>query len=553
MSTTPQYLASLVEGCTGLADLLPIHGRVIKNGLAQNFILVAKMLVVCSISGCMQYAMAIFNQVRTPNVFLYNTTIRACCNSNNARLGILFYRRLCGDGICHDSYTFPFVLTACRKVLAVAEGRQVQGHIIKHGFGADVLTQTHLLKLLADCGDVHSARQVFEEMSMRDLVSWTTMVSAYASREGYTESAFRLFEEMPCKDQIAWNSMMVAFLQWGNLVAARRVFDLSPQGDVVGWTAIIRGYAKEGDYWESLNLYHMMRTRCVRPNHVTIVSALSASAHVGSLRDGMLIHQHIEKSGVFLDEYVGTTLVDMYSKCGSIESAAKVFGIMKRRDLYSWNTMIQGLAFHGRGTDALKLFNQMRANGLIPNEITFIAVLTACSHMGLVDLGQFYFTCMKNEYGIEPSIEHFGCLVDLLGRSGFLFEAEELAKRMPIEANAVVWGALLGACKLLGNLDVGERALRELLTLEPENSGNYVLLSNLYAETNRWDDVECVRKMMKDPRIERRSGCSSIELGGVLHEFVRGDKSHPLSRRIYETLDRLALQLDSCTSMDGCL
>lgn len=539
-----QKLMILLNRCSNMAQLKQVHAQVIVNGFDQSFGLVGRMICcVSSLSDNLTNALALFTAVHIPNVFLWNTLIKSYSKSTDPLAALLFYRHFCSSGLRPDHYTFPPLLQACKEASALEEGLQIQAHVFKTGLlESNTFTQTQLLLFLAECGCVASARRVFDRMCFQDGVAWTALISAYSSEHGDIDEAYRIFREMPFeRDGVCWNAMISGFIRWGNIEAARQLFDEFRQKDVFTWTAIIGGYAQRGEYREALSLFNQMRLSCSKPNRITVVSALSSCAHLCALKVGMRIHEYIEKTGIYLDVYIGTTLVDMYTTCGNIENSLKLFNLMPQRDIYAWNTMIEGLAVHGLGERALELFWKMQKEEFKPNDVTFVGILTACSHMGLVNEGRAYFHRMTDEFGITPQIEHYGCLVDLLGRAGFLEEAEEVVNTMPIQPNAIVWGALLGACRVGGNVELGEKALKQLLELEPQNGGNYILLSNIYAAASLWDDVKKVRKMMRDPIVEKIHGFSCIEVGGLVYEFTQGDKS--LSGAVYALLDELAMGL----------
>ncbi|KAL4191899.1 hypothetical protein AMTRI_Chr06g191320 [Amborella trichopoda] len=546
MNILSEKIVSLLQRCSNFEEFRRIHAQVTGTGFIQCFTIVAKMMGFCSLMNRMDYALDVFEQVHQPNVFLWNTLIRGYSISNTPQVAITLYKQFLDKGFSPDNYAFPFVLRASRELEFLSMALQTQCQIVKHGFECDVHVQTQLLQVLAACGSLDLAAQCFDEMQERDEVSWIAMICAYCSEKGDIKEAEKLFKEMPMRDNITWNAMIVGFIRWGDLESARKLFNQMCFKDVVSWSALISGYTHKGCYKEALSLFNRMVFSSTKPNHITLVSAISSCAHLGSLQAGMWIHQYIVKNGMCLDVYMGTTLIEMYSNCGEIKNALRVFYLVSERDIYLWNTMIEGLAMHGLGDKVLEVFSKMLKQGIRPNEISFVGIMTACSHMGLVKLGQGYFNCMIYKYRIRPRIEHYGCLVDLLGRAGLLNEAQELVKTMQTKPNAVVWGALLGACKMKGNVELGEKAFKELLELEPENSGNYVLMSNIYAAANRWEDVERVRKLMEDLGIERRHGWSSIEVGGVVHEFVQGGKTW---KDVYDMLDELGRQLRSYASV----
>eukprot|EP01018_Ginkgo_biloba_P029369 Gb_08125 [translate_table: standard] len=278
-----------------------------------------------------------------------------------------------------------------------------------------------------------------------------------------------------------------------------------------------------------------------------MVSVLQACAKLRSLQQGRWVHDYIVRSGIESNVFVGNSLVAMYAKCGSIELACQVFDNMLMNDGTShaqkkcgiWNAIIVGYGMHGYGKVALALFSQMTQTGLKPNDITFISVLSACSHASLMDEGWKYFKCMSEDYCVTPKVEHYSCMVDLLGRAGHLDEAEEFIQKMPVEPSAGVW-ALLGACRIHHNIELGERAAECLFVLDPEYDGLYVLLSNIYAASGRWDAVDKVRTMMKDRGLKKTPGCSLIEVNSKVHAFHVGDRLHPQCEKIYAILESLA-------------
>uniref|UniRef100_A0A6V7QRD0 DYW domain-containing protein n=1 Tax=Ananas comosus var. bracteatus TaxID=296719 RepID=A0A6V7QRD0_ANACO len=324
---------------------------------------------------------------------------------------------------------------------------------------------------------------------------------------------------------------------------ARNVFDRMAEKDVVSWSTMIGGYASNGLPQEALKLFFQMQDANIKPDCYTIVAVLSSCARLGALELGHKVSALIDMDEFLTNPVLGTALIDMYAKCGSTTNAWVVFQKMKEKDLIVWNAMISGLAMTGHGMISFGLFGQIEKLGIQPNDNTFIGLLCSCTHTGLVEDGRRYFDNMRRVYFINPRIEHYGCMVDLLGRAGLLEEAHQLIKEIPMEANAVVWGALLSGCKIHRNALLAEYVLKKLIQLEPRNSGNYVLLSNIYSTSGRWDDAAKLRITMKEKGIEKTPGCSWVEHKGVVHEFRVGDKSHPLTEQIIAKLDELGKEL----------
>lgn len=407
------------------------------------------------------------------------------------------------QGVDPNCFTFSTVLKVC----SLEPGRVLHCQAIKLGFDSDLYVRTGLVDVYARARDVWSAQHLFDTMPERSLVSLTAMITCYAKH--------------------------------GKVDEARALFDRMGDRDVVCWYVMIDGYVQHGMPNESLLLFRKMLAVKVRPNEVTVLAALSACGQIGALESGRWLHTYIANNRIQINVHVGTALIDMYCKCGSLEDARLVFDRIRDKDVIAWNTMIVGYAMHGFSQDALQLFNEMCRIGYQPTDITFIGVLSACAHAGLVSQGQEFFGLMKDEYGIKPKVEHYGCMVNLLSRAGHLEEAYELVKNMDINPDPVLWGTLLGACRLHGNAALGEEIAEFLVSQDLANSGTYILLSNIYAASGNWDGVAKVRTLMKESGIQKEPGCSSIEVNNKIHEFLAGDKRHPKSKQIYKMLEEI--------------
>ncbi|KAF9607054.1 hypothetical protein IFM89_030827 [Coptis chinensis] len=334
------------------------------------------------------------------------------------------------------------------------------------------------------------------------------------------------------------------------LDVSRYLFDQITEPDLATWNTILSAYAKSSTSnednslsIETLFLFNEMQVSLTRPNEKTLVALIGACANLGVFNQGTWAHAYILRNNLELNRFVATALIEFYAKCGCLNLAKQVFERAVRKDTLCYNAMIGGFAIHGQSRGALDVFDRMRCDGVRPDDITLLVVMYACAHAGLVKDGRRIFNTMEDEYGIEPKLEHYGCLVDLLGRAGKLEEAKEAIRDMPMEPNAVVWRSLLGASRVHGNLELGQLALKNLIELEPETSGNYVLLSNMYASVNKWDDVEKVREVMKDQGVNKAPGSSFVEIGGAIHEFILGDKTHPHSKEIYMKLEEMNRKL----------
>ncbi|XP_077243792.1 tetratricopeptide repeat (TPR)-like superfamily protein [Tasmannia lanceolata] len=518
----------------------------------------------------MAYARQVFDRITDPNVVLWNAMFKGYAENEFYRETLILFNQMKKRDIRPNGFTFPFVLKSCAKISASREGLEVHCFVIKSGFEENSFVGTTLIDMYSGGGDIRSAYQVFVEMPERNVVAWTAIIGGYISIgdvgsarhlfdgalerdiilwntmvSGYVGSgdmisARRLFEEMPTRDLMCWNTILIGYANCADFDACERLFKEMPGKNVFSWNGLIGGYARNGWFFEVLGAFNrMLRESDVAPNDATLVTVLSACARLGALDLGKWVHVYAENNGLMGNVYVGNGLIDMYAKCGSIDNSINVFNSMSRRDLITWNAMIGGLAMHGHGTNALNFFDQMRNAGERPDGITFVGVLCACTHMGLVKDGFTYFRLMREDYSIEPQIEHYGCMVDLLGRAGLLSEAMDFIRKMPREADCVIWSALLGACRVYKDVSLAEFAVKQLIRLEPKNVANYVVLSNIYGEVGRWEDVARLKVVIREMGVRKLPGCSLVEVNDGVIEFYSSDKRHSQTEEIYEVLWRL--------------
>ncbi|XP_042512187.1 putative pentatricopeptide repeat-containing protein At5g37570 [Macadamia integrifolia] len=489
----------------------------------------------------LRYARCLFDRIpHCENQFIWTSIIRSHTLHAQFSQSIALYAQMHRMGISPNGFTFSSVLNACARIPAILQGRQIHTQIVQSGYFSNTVVQTALLDVYAKCGAANDARRVFDQMTDRDVVSWTAMVSGY-SKVGMMEDARQLFDVMVERNVVSWTAMVAGYANAGDIGAAKALFDKMPEknsitrtamiagygkcGDVVGarqvfdkmamrdsacWAAMIACYARNGCSSEAIELYKRMRMVNVKANEVAMVGVISACTQLGDVDMASSIADDMNEGSCERTVVVSNALIHMNAKCGSVVQAWEEFNLMTHRDVISYSALITALADHGRAHEALQLFSRMRKEGLRPNEVTFVGVLNACSHAGMVEEGCEYFKLMKQSYGIVPLTEHYACMVDLLGRAGRLEEAYKLILDSVVTPDAGTWGALLGACRVHGNVELGEIAAGHLFELEPENTGNYVLLANIYASMNRWDDAERVRKMMSERRIRKSPGCSWI-------------------------------------------
>ncbi|KAG6587679.1 Pentatricopeptide repeat-containing protein, partial [Cucurbita argyrosperma subsp. sororia] len=405
----------------------------------------------------------------------------------------------------------------------------------------DVFAWTAMVSGYVQNGMLDEAKRIFEEMPEKNEVSWNAMIAGYVQNQ-QIDKARELFDQMPSRNISSWNTMVTGYAQSGNIDQARILFDEMPQRDCISWAAMIAGYAQSSQSEEALQLFIMMKRNGERLNRSALACALSSCAEIAAFELGKQLHGRLIKAGFQTGYYVGNALLAMYCKCGSIEEALDIFEDITDKDIVSWNTLIVGYARHGFGKEALAVFESMKMT-IKPDEVTLVGVLSACSHTGLVDKGMEYFNSMHQNYGITANSKHYTCMIDLLGRAGRLDEALNLMKNMPFSPDAATWGALLGASRIYGNTELGEKAAEIIFKMEPYNSGMYVLLSNLYAASGRWSEVRQMRMKMRDKGVKKVPGYSWVEVQSKIHIFSVGDCSHPETDRIYAYLEELDLEL----------
>lgn len=400
----------------------------------------------------------------------------------------------------------------------------------------DIISWTAMLAGLAQNGRVDQARLLFDQMPEKNVVSWNAMVSGYAQNLRLDE-ALHLFKMIPEPDLPSWNIMITGFIQNGELSKARDLFDRMTHRNVVTWTTLITGYVQDGLGEDALKVFSQMQSDGVKPNQATFVSLLAAVSDLAGLAEGKQIHQIISKTIFQFSPFVLSALISMYSKCGEIATARAVFDLTEHKDSVIWNGIIAAHAYHGCGREAIALFDSMRRGGFAPDGATYVGILSACSHSGLVGEGLELFRALLEDESVEVREDHYACLVDLCGRAGRLEDAATLLERLNVgSSSATAWGALLAGCNVYGNVRVGKLAAKSLLQVEPGNAGTYLLMSNIYASAGSWKQAASVRLKMKDKGLKKQPGCSWIEVGRRVHVFVVRDKSHSERDAIYSLI-----------------
>lgn len=493
-------------------------------------------------------------------------------------------------GVDPDKFTFPCVIRACGDVMEGGlEVRKIHGLLFKLGLELDMFVGSALVNTYLKFGLVGEAHEVFEELPVRDVVLWNAMVNGYA-QIGRFEEAFGMFRRMggngvvPCRYTVtgvlsifsvmgdfdngrAVHGFVVKMGYGSGIVVsnalidmygkckcvgdASSVFEVMDERDVFSWNSIMSVHESCGDHYGTLKLFDRMMGNGVGPDLVTVTTVLPACTHLAALIYGREIHGYMVVNGMGKEEnhsdfdYVllNNALMDMYAKCGNMRDARMVFDNMREKDVASWNIMITGYGVHGYGDEALDTFSRMCQAQMVPNEISFVGLLSACSHAGLVKEGLEFLSEMESKYGVYPSIEHYTCVIDMLCRAGQLMEAYDLVLTMPFKADPVGWRSLLAACRLHKDTDLAETAASKVIELEPDHCGNYVLMSNVYGVVGRYEEVSEVRHTMKQQNVKKRPGCSWIELVNGVHVFITGDRTHPQTDFIYDGLNSLTTVL----------
>ncbi|CAL5068496.1 unnamed protein product [Urochloa decumbens] len=571
-------------GRAALGHVPQLHAALIKSGELPASPKSFHSLLEAAAHGAspaqLAYAVRLFRLGPRPPLSApcYNVLMRAFHRAGHPEDALhLFVEMLVDASVCPDQHTVACVLKSCSRMHALDVGCGIQAYAIKRGLMLDRFVLSSLIHMYASCADVAAARLLFDAVEEKGVVMWNAIIAGYF-KNGDWKEVVELFKGMlevgAPFDEVTLVSVATAcgrigdaklgrwiggyveekgmlrnrnlvtalvdmYAKCGELAKARRLFNGMQSRDVVAWSAMISGYTQTDQCQEALALFSEMQVAEVEPNDVTMVSVLSACAVLGALETGKWVHSYIRKKQLPLTVVLGTALVDFYAKCGCIDSAVEAFESMPAKNPWTWTALIKGMASNGMGKEALELFSSMCKASIEPTDVTFIGVLMACSHSYLVEEGHQHFDSMTRDYGIQPKIEHYGCVVDLLGRAGLIDEAYQFIRTMPIEPNTVIWRALLSSCAVHKNVEIGEEALKQIISLDPSHSGDYILLSNIYASVGRWKDAAMVRREMKDRGIQKTPGCSLIELDGVVFEFFAEDSDHPQLREIYKKVEEM--------------
>lgn len=581
-SQKPDYFSVglVLKACSALRALefgKMIHGFVKKNEhIDSNLFVGSRLIDFYSKCGKVDDALGVFEEYDVSDVVLWTSMVTGYEQNSKPEKALDFFSKMVMvGGLTPDSIMLVSVVSACAQILDLNAGRSVHGFMIRRKLDGGLSLLNALLNLYSKWGSVKSAVNIFSKMEEKDVISWGSMISCFA-HNGSASHALELLNEMTVKGVEPNSVIVISALQaceaTGNLELGKKLHKLAVQKgfeldvmvatalvdmymncsssdeavelfgrmvekDAVSWSAVLCGCVQNGLAYKSMGLFRDMLCSQIQPDAVVMVKVLTACSELGILQQACCFHGYLIRGGFDSNAFIRASLIESYAKCGSLGDAIKVFEVIKYRDIVIWSSMFAGYGFHGRGKESLELFHQMVTSSTIsPNNVTFLSVLSACSHAGLVEEAIKLFTMMVNDYQLTPESKHYGIMVDLLGRTGELNHAMDIINQMPLPICPHVWGALLGASLIHQNMEMAEVAARNVFQLDPNHAGYYVLLSNMYARDGKWDNAAKLRTFVKEKELKKVSGQSIIELRDEVHTFIANDRYHPNSEQIYDLL-----------------
>ncbi|KAL3630722.1 hypothetical protein CASFOL_023706 [Castilleja foliolosa] len=549
-----RILASVLPACTRLKNLRlgkEMYGYITRRGFMSSPYVVNGLIDLYRRCGVMESAYNLFSRFSVRDEVSFNTMIAGYCENKEIlkakelfdTLGYekkskdliswnsmisgyavnfmfdealrLFIDLMSNEEIEPDSFTLGSVISACAEIGFLSFGKNIHSYSIVKGLHSNPFVGATLVDMYCQCQDLEAMEKAFRQVNEKDIVIWNAFVSGYASCDQNIES-------------------IKSVLEW--------MKNDGFEPNIYTWNGIIAGYVENGHNELALELFSDLQASNLKPDIYTVGIVIPACSRLASIERGKQVHAYAVRCGFESDVYIRAALIDMYAKCGIMKYAKLVHNRTKNHNIVTQNAMLNAYAMHGHGDDGIDLFRQMLVDGFKPDSVTFLAVLSSCVHAGSVETGQEFFELMGS-YGVMPTLKHYTCMVDLLSRAGKLNHAYNMIVKMPMKPDSVIWGALVGGCIVHGNVDLGEIAANKLIELEPDNSGNYVMLANLYASAGKWHELRKIRQQMKDEQLHKNPGCSWIEDRDETHVFMAWDKSHKRTREIYDTLDNLTAQM----------
>ncbi|XP_021734558.1 putative pentatricopeptide repeat-containing protein At5g52630 [Chenopodium quinoa] len=579
---TPTHLNSLLNTATQnkkcFKQATQIHTQIIINHYTTLPFLLCNLLNLYAKSGHFIQSLILFSNIEDcyKNVITWTSLITHLSHNNLPIKAITLFNQMRVSGVYPNQFTFSAILPACANLKDLFSGVQMHGLISKHGFDNHVFVGTGLVNMYAKCGDMLSAQKMFDEMPERNRVSWNSMIVGFLDNEKYDEALLG-FKGVLCEKSIVpdevtassaltacanmnggldigkevhsvvfkrgliassyvQNSLMDMYCKCGSSEGAVILFTSFAEKDVVTWNVIITGFLQNNNFEEALKYFVIMRSQTILPDEASYSTAVNACAGLAALNQGTMIHNLIMKSGFEENMSLANTLISMYAKCGSLVDAHRVFRAVNDPNVVCWTAIISAFQQHGCSNQAIELFENMLQQGIRPDYRTFVCVLSACAHTGKVMEGFDYFNSVESVHRMKLGHEHYACMVDLLGRAGRLEEAKRFIESMPMDPGPSVWGALLGACRNRGNLEIGKEAAEKLFQIEPSNPGNYVILANIYTRNGKSEEADEIRRQMGVIGLRKEHGCSWIDVNNTTFVFTANDKSHSRTHEIYALL-----------------
>ncbi|OVA13037.1 Pentatricopeptide repeat [Macleaya cordata] len=562
-----------------------VHCIAIQMGFGRDLYFCNTLIEVYVKNYSICSARNVFDEMPNRDLVTWATLISGYVCSRNIVDSFRLFREMLIADFEPNSVTLMIMFRACSVSNNVIQGRELHGYVIKKGLESNLSVHNSILTMYSKTGNFEDAKILFEEIEERDVVSWNIMISAYSLEEDSYYRVAESFNKMRIEvnpgvetltlvisvcaksgnllqgekihgyaiktglvDIVLQTSLVDLYAKCGEVGISARLFKELPQRNYITWSSMISGFIQNGYFMEAIELFQQMQTEDFEPGIEILRSLFLAYTNLGALRLGKGVHCFVLKNIIYSSEEekttIETSILNMYAKCGSIISAKRCFDRIVAKDVVAWSSMIDGYSGHGRGIEAIETFEQMQEEGVKPNSITFLSLLSACSHSGLVSEGCRIFSYMNSRFGVKPDLNHYTCMVDLLGRSGKLQEAVDIIEKMDVEPDSRIWGALFAASRVYSDNEIGVYAAQNLLELEPDNAGYRTLLSNLHASAERWDEAETVRRVMSEKYMKKKPGWSCIETREGFHGFVAGDGSHSHVREIYETLECLSRTIE---------
>ncbi|KAK4491466.1 hypothetical protein RD792_002216 [Penstemon davidsonii] len=575
----------VIKACTavfGSDEAKKVHSRIIKLGFYEDIYVCNALIIMYAKVGSIENSEKIFDRMLVRDVVSWNSMISGYVSSRDGLSSLMCFQKMQVLGIRPDRFSLVRLIGGCALEQNLLSGKEVFAQVIRNGREFNLMIQSSLIDMFGKCGEVNYAERFFNRISQKNLVVWNAMIGAYSMNHESlkTFSSLKKMQEddnlrpdiitlinlLPSCSKLGAlglgkeihgraikndkfphlvleTSLIDMYGKCGSLILAEFVFFQMKQKNIISWNAMITAYVQNSYNKEAIDTFKNLKNGPSVPDETTFASILPAYAEIALPKEGKQIHGYISKLGISLNTFISNAMIHMYAKCGDLLSARKLFDSMLFKDVVAWNTIIMAYGIHGFGVSSLSLFTEMLNEGYEPNRSTFVSLLSSCSISGNWDEGWKYFNSMRRDYGLDPGIEHYGCMLDLLGRFGNFDCAKRFIEEMPLKPTSRIWGSLLAASRHYRNIEVAELAADRIFSLDNDNTGCCVLLSNMYADVGRWDDVARVRDLMKNRGLEKTTGCSIVECNGKTYKFTNKNRLKIESDIIFQVLDIISRKI----------